>query len=102
MAADLARLGFTGPPAILEGAKGFFAATCPDADPPAVIRAPDTPWQLLQTSLKPWPSCRHTHPAIDAAQSLQSQIADLGRIDRIEVETYPAALDVCYRPEPQS
>ncbi len=102
LAADLARLGFTGPPAILEGAKGFFAATCPDADPPAVIREPDAPWQLLQTSLKPWPSCRHTHPAIDAAQSLRPQITDLGRIDRIEVETYPAALDVCDRPEPQS
>lgn len=102
LAADLSRLGFTGPPAILEGGKGFFTATCPDADPPAIIRAPNAPWQLLQTSLKPWPSCRHTHPAIDAAQSLRSQIADLGRIDRIEVETYPAALDVCDRPEPQS
>ncbi|MFO1433676.1 MAG: MmgE/PrpD family protein [Candidatus Competibacteraceae bacterium] len=102
LAADLARLGFTGPPAILEGAKGFFAATCPDADPAVVSRDPDAPWQLLQTSLKPWPSCRHTHPAIDAAQALRPQIADLGRIDRTEVETYPAALDVCDRPEPQS
>jgi len=102
LAADLARLGFTGPPAILEGAKGFFAATCPDADPQAVVRDPDAPWQLLQTSLKPWPSCRHTHPAVDAAQALRPQLADFERIDRIEVETYQAALDVCDRPEPQS
>jgi 2-methylcitrate dehydratase PrpD len=102
LAADLARLGFTGPPAILEGARGFFAATCPDADPLAVTRDPEGPWQLLQTSIKPWPSCRHTHPAVDAAQELRQRIVSLDLIDRVEVETYQAALDVCDRPEPQS
>lgn len=102
LAADLARLGFTGPPAILEGAKGFFAATCPDADPDAVIRdLAATPWQLRQTSLKPWPSCRHTHPTIDAAQALRREI-DPYAIDHILVETYQTALDVCDRPDPQS
>jgi 2-methylcitrate dehydratase PrpD len=99
VAADLAALGFTGPPAILEGAKGFFAATCPDPDPAAVLRAPDAPWQLVQTSIKPWPSCRHTHPTIDAALELKP-VAAPGQIAGIEVETYPAALDVCDRPHP--
>jgi 2-methylcitrate dehydratase PrpD len=102
VAADLARLGFTGPPAILEGAKGFFAAACPDADPPAVVRGPDRPWQLHETSIKPWPSCRHTHPAIDAAQELRARIPDRRALQRIEVETYPAALEVCDRPAPQT
>lgn len=101
LAADLARFGFTGPPAILEGAKGFFAAACPDADPDAVWRDPDGPWQLLKTSIKPWPSCRHTHPAIDAAQELRQRIV-AGTVEQVEVETYPAALDVCDRPTPQS
>jgi 2-methylcitrate dehydratase PrpD len=99
VAADLAALGFTGPPAILEGSKGFFAATCPDPEPAAVLRAPDAPWQLAQTSIKPWPSCRHTHPAIDAARGLRSTVKP-ERIAKIEVETYPAALDVCDRPHP--
>ncbi len=99
VAADLALLGFTGSPAILEGNKGFFRATCPDPDPEAVLRAPQAPWQLLQTSLKPWPSCRHTHPAIDAAQELRP-VAPLEKIERIEVTTYSAALDVCDRPAP--
>lgn len=101
LAADLARFGFTGPPSILEGAKGWFAATCPDADPGAVTRDPDGPWQLLRTSIKPWPSCRHTHPAIDAAHELRHRIV-AGTVERIEVETYPAALEVCDRPMPQS
>lgn len=101
LAADLARLGFTGPPNMLEGNKGWFIATCPDADPGAITRDPDQPWQLLQTSIKPWPSCRHTHPTIDAALELHQQIAS-GEIEHIEVETYPAALEVCNRPAPLS
>jgi 2-methylcitrate dehydratase PrpD len=102
LAADLAKVGFTGPPAILEGAKGFFAATCLDADPDGVIRdLASSPWQLWQTSLKPWPSCRHTHPAIDAAKALRRQI-DPQDIDQVLVETYQTALDVCNRPYPES
>lgn len=101
LAADLAALGFTGPPAILEGDKGFFAGLCPDADPGAVLRDPDAPWQLHLTSLKPWGCCRHTHPAIDAALALAGTL-DPAAIAAVEVTTYPAALDVCDRPQPES
>lgn len=99
VAADLAALGVTGPPAILEGDKGFFRATCPDADPDAVLRSPGDPWQLCLTSIKPWPCCRHTHPVVDAALELYEKIA--GReIAHIGIATYQAALDVCDRPQP--
>lgn len=101
VAADLAHYGFTGPPTILEGAKGWFTATCPDPDPEAVIRSPEGQWQLLLTSTKPWPSCRHTHPTIDAASELRQRLVTNG-IEHIEVETYPAALEVCDRPQPGS
>ncbi|MEP2828977.1 MmgE/PrpD family protein [Parvibaculum sp.] len=100
--AELAAFGFTGPPKILEGEKGFFRAACPDADPEAVIREPGAPWQLTRTSIKPWPSCRHTHPAIDAAEELRTRLIANGKnpanIREVEVETYRAALDVCNRP----
>ena len=101
IAADLAALDFTGPPKILEGNKGFFAAACPDAVPAAVTENPQAPWELTQTSIKPWPSCRHTHPAIDAALQLYEE---LGRdeISRVKIETYQAALDICDRPLPDS
>lgn len=100
-AADLAARGFSGPPLILEGDKGFFRATCPDAVPAAVLAEPDAPWALTRTSIKPWPSCRHTHPAIDAALELAPQLQ--GReVRAIAVATYPAALDVCNRPDPQT
>jgi 2-methylcitrate dehydratase PrpD len=101
VAADLAALGFTGPPGILDGQKGFFAAACPDANPAAVVADANAPWQLALTSIKPWPSCRHTHPAIDVALELRSALAGKD-IESIEVQTYQAALDVCNRPRPGS
>jgi 2-methylcitrate dehydratase PrpD len=101
VAAELAARGFTGAPAILEGAKGFFAGACPDARPEALLAAPDDPWQLRQTSIKPWPSCRHTHPLVDAA--LEAHAALRGRaIAAVAVTTYPAAVAVCDRPRPDS
>ena len=101
IAADLAALDFTGPPKILEGDKGFFAAACPDAIPSAVTADPQAPWMLMQTSIKPWPSCRHTHPAIDAALQLHSELNG-AEIECVNVKTYQAALDVCDRPLPES
>jgi 2-methylcitrate dehydratase PrpD len=99
MAARLAKEGFTGPTRILEGEKGFFKGLCPDPDPAAVLRDPDAPWQLVQTSIKPWPCCRHAHPTIDAALALHQELE--GRaVAKIDVGTYRAALDVCDRPDP--
>lgn len=105
-AAELAAFGFTGPPEILEGEKGFFRAACPDADPGAALRDPDAAWQLVLTSIKPWPSCRHTHPTIDAAIELRARLladgSDPDTIETVEVATYAAAIDVCDRAVTQS
>lgn len=101
VAAALAKEGFTGPPAILEGEKGFFRATCSDADPGVVVREPNAPWQLLASSIKPWPSCRHTHPTIDAALELRGMF-DAQMIESVRVETYSAAIGVCDRVAPGS
>lgn len=101
VAAELAKEGFTGPPAILEGPQGFYAGACPDPDPDAVLRDPAAPWQVHATSIKPWPSCRHTHPVIDAALELSAKV-DAGAIESVNAATYEAAVDVCDRPDPQS
>ena len=100
-AATLASRGFTGAESILEGKQGFFRALCPDATPEVVLANPDMPWQLNQTSIKPWPCCRHTHPTIDAALELHSSI-DSQMDYHIEIETFQAALDVCNRPSPKT
>lgn len=101
LAADLAARGFSGPPQILEGEKGFFRATCADPQPDRLLADPDAPWQLRLTSIKPWPCCRHTHPTIDAGLEIAGQIGNRS-VERISVQTYQAALDVCDRIAPQS
>ena len=100
LASLLAKEGFTGAERILEGEKGFFAGLCPDPIPEAVIAAPDAPWELTRTSIKPWPCCRHTHPAIDAAIALHAELGG-APIRKVTVGAYRAALDVCDRPIPE-
>lgn len=103
LAAQLAAAGLRGPRAILEGVQGLFAATAPDAQPDLVLaEAPD--WLIHTTSLKPWPACRHAHPAIDAMRDALSGSGDLPTeaIVSIEVATYAEALRFCDRPNPTS
>ena len=100
-AALLAHEGLTGPDAILEGERGFFRALCADADPDAVLA--DAPqWKLHETSIKPYPCCRHVHPAIDAALEIADGLRSDVALARVHVLTYPAALDVTDRPAPRT
>jgi 2-methylcitrate dehydratase PrpD len=101
LAAELAERGFTGPAEILEGKKGFFVAACPDAEAARVLATPDAPWQLRLTSIKPWPSCRHTHPVVEAALELHAKVAH-ERIADVRIETYQAALALCDNAAPSS
>jgi len=101
LAAELAARGFSGPAEILEGRKGFFAAACPDPRPDNVLARPDDAWQLRQTSIKPWPSCRHTHPSVDCALEIASLLGG-AQAREVEIRTYQAALDVCDCPRPQT
>lgn len=109
-AALLAQSGVTGAAQILEGTKGFFAAMCPDGDRNLLLREPFGQWQIFNTSIKPWPACRHAHAAIDAALSVRQQLLQRhdmdntlplpDRIMRVHVRTYADALEFCDKPEP--
>jgi 2-methylcitrate dehydratase PrpD len=108
-AALLAAEGLTGAERILEGEKGLFRALCPDARPEQVLAAPTSDagakdgsgWKLPETSMKPYPCCRHVHPAIDAALEVRATLGcALPR--SVHVSSYPAALDVTDRPFPST
>src|SRR5262249_6843189 len=91
LAAELADCGFTWARRILEGSQGFWAATAPDGDREAVTRGLGSdPWKLPGVSIKPYPSCRHTHAAVDAALALHKQLGQLRpeQVARLEIEGY--------------
>jgi 2-methylcitrate dehydratase PrpD len=101
-AAQLSAQGFDGPLAILEGPQGFFAATCPGADPEAVMADHGAPWLIEQVSFKPWPACRHAHAAIDAALAARAAGISPDQISAAELVTYADAIKFCDRPQPAS
>ena len=97
-AALYARAGLAGPRRILEGPQGFFAALARDGTPETVLDGP-ADWRLYQVSFKPWPACRHAHPAIDAALMLVPRLAG-GGVTHIRIDTFADALLFCDRPAP--
>ncbi|MBU4609682.1 MmgE/PrpD family protein [Achromobacter sp. GG226] len=103
-AALQASAGLTAPAHMLEGTKGFFAALAPDGDAAHVISEPVDHWRIHDTSFKPWPACRHTHPAIAATLALRDgflgRSAALPAIQTLTVRTYADALDFCNNPHP--
>jgi len=96
VAAFLSVQGFQGPRSILEGEQGFFAAMCPGADAENVLEDYGDDWLIHQTSIKPYPACRHTHPAIDAA--LRAELSH----GPIVIETYDDAIKFCDNPDPKT
>ena len=90
LAADLARIGFPGARQILEGSHGFFTACCDEPDRDALTA--DGPWKIHEVSFKPWPACRHVHPAIEAALALRDQGLDAGQVETLSIYTYADAL----------
>ena len=54
-------------------------------------------WELMNTAIKPYPTCHLTHAAIDAALALRNQTGGAGNINSIEilvpVEGYPVVCE---------
>jgi 2-methylcitrate dehydratase PrpD len=92
--ARLSRRGFRGPRSILEGPQGLWAATTRNPRPTEAAQG----WRIHGLSFKPWPACRHAHPAIDAALALSPGALAEGPI---RVSTYRDAIAFCDRPEPR-
>ena len=101
LSAILSVQGFQGPKQILEGEQGFFAAMCPGASAQDVLQDYGDQWLIHQTSIKPYPACRHTHAAIDAALEIRAHIKDYD-IQDIIVETYDDAVKFCDNPHPKT
>ena len=100
-AAQAAAVGVTGPLGVLDGPSGWFAVSAPQADATLIAEARSTPW-IDDVSFKPWPACRHAHPAMDALRALLAAApVRPDQIDRIEVHSYADALRFCDRPHPQ-
>jgi 2-methylcitrate dehydratase PrpD len=100
-AARFAARGLRGPRQVLEGPQGLFAATAPIADAGG-IDTDEAGWLIDAVSFKPWPACRHAHPAIDALRRALPGPLPAEAIARIEIATYDDALRFCDKPSPRT
>lgn len=72
-AALLAREGFRGAAEALEGKAGFLRAYAPNPKPERAVRNLGTEFELMETAVKPYPSCRYGHANVDAALALRAE-----------------------------
>ena len=104
LAALLAKEGFTGARAIIDGERGFCRAMAPTFDLSKITDGlGKTPYKIEENSFKFHASCRHTHPTIDLMLDLVAR--NNIRADEITcliVKTYRTALDITSNPQPGS
>lgn len=99
-AARFAAGGLRGARLILEGDLGFFPTLYPEAETSALC-AERSGWTIHEVSLKPWPACRHVHPAIGAALHLRPDVP-ASAIDHVTVHSYAAGVAFCDKPCPET
>jgi len=98
-AAMLAAEGMTGPAPIFEGANGFeklISGPLRLRGPIATgkpVRKPDD-LMILKTSIKFWPLEYHAQSAVEAALQLREQIDGVEQIEKIEIQSHDAAVDI--------
>lgn len=83
--AVMAGEGFRGPEKAFEGRYGFLHAYSPCSDPDKAIAGLGEKWETMRLAVKPYPSCRYSHAAIDGIISLMKE-HDIDADDVEEVE----------------
>ncbi|MHA1528430.1 MAG: MmgE/PrpD family protein [Alphaproteobacteria bacterium] len=101
-AAALAREGFIGSSAPFDGRFGLFniyGGKFTDwVDLGHATAGLGSVWELMETGIKPYPTCHLTHAAIDAALALRGSV-ELDQIESIEARVPHQAFPVVCEPE---
>lgn len=89
LSAQLAALGMTSPPGILEHPKGYLAAFSLEPKAAALTDGLGSTWEILQNGFKFFPSILASHSPIQATLAIVAKHRpDPSRIARITNETY--------------
>lgn len=88
-----AEKGVHAPIEIFEGTDGFLKAFADEVDADILVQNYDNGFEISNVYIKMYSACRHAHAPIDAAyEALQNGSMSIDQIDKITVETYPAAI----------
>ena len=108
-AASLVAAGFSGPDAILEGRRGFWAVLSPDGHNPSPIKAlgdlisSGARWELQNNGLKPYANGVVSHPLQDAVIELRNRHSIVAAdVRAIEARVHPLVLELMDRTQPET
>jgi 2-methylcitrate dehydratase PrpD len=104
-AAQLARLGWTAAPQILEAERGFFHAAGGSFDPAAIYHRLGSPWCFVSPgiSIKPYPSGSLSHPAMtEMARLIEVNNIRPAQVQKVEVGANHAMLQALLHHRPQT
>ena len=100
--AELAEAGVLGAAAAFEGQYGLLVGYTDAPHPEILTHRLGEDWILLQTAVKPYPSCRLAHGAVDAALKLRAQVPEANRSEAlITVELSPTGVKIVGEAVPQ-
>jgi 2-methylcitrate dehydratase PrpD len=98
-AAFLAAKGVTGSREFLTGPYGYYPLyEQGDLDETAVLDGLGRHFTIADLSIKPYPCCRMTHAAIDAALAARERLMPLDRLDRIAVKVSSMVAEMVGKP----
>jgi 2-methylcitrate dehydratase PrpD len=102
LAAAMAEEGYEGDAEILDLEPGFFRGQgYMGTDRRELTAGLGEKWWILETSLKPYPTCRFTHASIDALRAFGSRTGiRADEIESIDVRLSPAAYSTRFFREP--
>jgi 2-methylcitrate dehydratase PrpD len=102
-AARLAAAGFEGPPAPIEGLRGFVNVFGGNADLSRITARLGEQWEMKQVACKPYPSGVVLHALIDACLEQREKLRRALKIgETIRVELHPLAVERTDRPAPRN
>ncbi|MGO9601477.1 MAG: MmgE/PrpD family protein [Isosphaeraceae bacterium] len=96
-AAQIARLGMTGPAPLFEGEMGFIQQVSGPLELAGLGGPAAADWMLPRTSVKFVPAEYHSQSAIAAAFALRPKVGDPRRIRSIEIATFRTAIEIIAR-----
>lgn len=122
LAADLARVGFSGATRILEGERGFLRAmtrgphqpsrfalrpAAPDYDVSRITDGLGTKWKIGENGYKLYSCCGHTHTAVDCALDIRTRARwndhdVLREVAAITIETYGPGYEIVKEMNPRT
>ena len=95
-ASQLAKIGFTGPPHILEGKHNVFRAFSglPDGEIPVLTDGLGERFELMRTSLKKYAACRQIHAPLDGLFTIMGRGVKADDIAAIETTVATSMADI--------